>query len=235
MAMRVETCTSIYFGVNWLFAPSPNLDGPHLRRFQNVLGEKGVEFTHTDASNQGMGVFARVQNSPIEVRVAAQSGAPVGQFTIIAANPGRTLEDFQEEAEVLCAAFAAVWDGSFQVVARDCTIRHLYSVDNPHAFQYLWVTRFGQDESDLGMLGRPVLGGGLRLVMPPTEGEDDPKQVEVKIESFLPDSRKLYVDVQMAWPKPAAPNAPMAPRALLAAVHEYATTEVVNFIKGHTA
>jgi len=228
--MIIESRSALHFGVNFVLAPPPLIDGKHIRSFQDHLAEEALEFTGVNTPATGMGVFERSPTRPLQVRV--QTTPPVAQLLIIAPIPERTVEEFMEEAEAVCSAFQKTWPSPVQLVARDCTIRHLYDVPAEHAFEYLWVKRLGETESQLGALGRPVLGGGLRFVMPPIASDTEPKQVEVKIESFLNNSRKLYVDVSFAWPSPVAPGSSLDPGAMLQEVQAYATTEVVAFIRG---
>jgi hypothetical protein len=225
--MRVETRQSYHFGVNFVFAPAPNIDGAHSRRFLEALAQGGLEFTGT--SSQPNTFAAQRAQPPLQVQLM-QPGPPVGQLAILAPLPARTLEEFIDEAESVVQAFGQVWPGDYQVVNRDSTVRHLYAVESDHAFEYLWERRLGLPSDQLAAFGRPILGGGLRLVVPPDPANDESAGIEVKIESLLADSRKLYVDVQLTWPRPS--NARMAPRELLEEVQRIATNEVVAFITG---
>jgi hypothetical protein len=49
-----------------------------------------------------------------------------------------------------------------------------------------------------------VLGGGLRLVMPPVKEGAEPVQIEIKIESFFRESQKLFIETFFVWPQPSA-------------------------------
>jgi len=228
--MLKDSRVAIHFGVNFVLAPAPVIDGAHLRKFADALAEEGLEFEATSMP-PGVGAFQRTSNRRLEVRVLHQQNAPIGQLLALAPNPGRTLGEFVEEAEGMCAAFNKVWPEPRNIVARDVAIRHLYDVKAEHAFQFLWEQRLKEEESQLQAFGRSVLGGGLRFVMPPIPNEPEPKQIEVKIESFLQDSRKLYVDVSCAWPGPAR-SPQLDPKSILEEVFQYATTEVVAFIEG---
>jgi len=81
------------------------------------------------------------------------------------------------------------------------------------------------------MLGKPILGGGLRFVMPPIENDQpEPTAIEVKIESFLADPARLYVETQFSWPRPTDndefANAPQ----LLRRVEDYINNTLVKFM-----
>ena len=228
--MRPDSRQSLHFGVNFVFAPLPVLGGARARQFQQFLAEEGVEFQQTGTQPEAL-VFQRTGPAPLEVRVA-QIPPQLGQLLVIAAQPNRLLVDFEADAVVVCEVFRRAWPGNFQVVARDCTIRHLYQSQGDHAFQYLWERRLNQRGEQLAQFKRPVLGGGLRFVMPPLEGDPNSAQVEVKIESFLVDSSKIFVDVGFAWPRPVEPNAPMDPVGMLHEVDSFASGEAVEFILG---
>jgi hypothetical protein len=107
----------------------------------------------------------------------------------------------------------------------------LYETSAEHAFQELWEMRLRQPPDSLAVLGRPVLGGGLRFVMPPQPDDPEPVQIEVKIESFLRDTKKIFVETQFAWPSPMSPGAPF-PVNRLEQVNKYIEESVISFITG---
>jgi len=74
------------------------------------------------------------------------------------------------------------------------------------------------------------LGGGLRLVLPPLQDEADPVQIELKIESFLRDSSKLYLEVHSAWPRQSIPGGNIAPIDLLNYTDTFINDHVVPFL-----
>ena len=68
--------------------------------------------------------------------------------------------------------------------------------------------------------------------MPPLQNEVEPIQVELRIESFFPDLKKIFVETAFAWPKPRliAPGEKFDPAEKLNRVEQYAVNEVCNFI-----
>jgi hypothetical protein len=56
--------------------------------------------------------------------------------------------------------------------------------------------------------------------------------VEVKIESFLEDQHKIFIETLFVWPTPSvlAKAEDFRPRGLLQSVEEYATNEVCDFL-----
>jgi hypothetical protein len=226
--MLEHTRQSIHFGVGCVFTPQPVFDAVHALQFQQELAKEGLTFT---SSNTPPGAIILGRTAPpLEIRVQ-QPGPPVGQLAVVAAWPQRTLDDFADEARMVVTAFGATWPGQLQVIGRDVTIRYLYDVAGEHAFKYLWEERLHRREEELSAFGRSVLGGGLRFVIPPGDVSSGEPNVEVKIESFLTNPKKLFVELQMQWPRPAS-MAEFEPGALLQEADRFATTEVIRFIGG---
>jgi hypothetical protein len=225
--MLEHTRQSIHFGVGGVFTPQPVCDAAHALEFQRALAEHGLAFSATNVQPAGIALVRA--SLPLEVRVQ-QPGPMVGSFAVVAQNPQRVLEVFVDEARTVQAAIGKAWPGTIQLVQREVTMNYLYDVASGHAFKYLWEERLGRDEGELNRFGRPVLGGGLRFVMPASDPGTD-ANTQVWIESFFADPRKLWVAVQMQWMSPR-PMDDLNPDVLLQEVDQYAKTEVVAFISG---
>jgi hypothetical protein len=228
--MRPETRRQIHLGINFVLVPSPDVNRRTGLAFQDALVQESIVFEQV---HYGEGDLRIVRDQPpLQIVVASPPNQPTGQLLIIAPNPSRPLESFVQETEFIVGAFQAVWSSpQRQIIRRDVTIRDLYETDQ-HAFQELWETRLGQSEHALGVFGRKVLGGGLRFVMPPEPGK--PAQIEVKIESYLKDTSKVFVETQFAWHASTPPDVSFEPRARLREVNEYAKGQVVDFMKGES-
>lgn len=230
--MLPETGRIIHLGVNFLLAPvAVPIDTSHELDFRRYLAENQIDFERTERVDQFVKLFSKRTES-LEARVG-QAGPQVGQLLILAPESTQPLESFIQQAEAVCGAFQSTWitpQQQMQIIGRDACMRYLYQSADNHAFRFLWERRLRQEAVDMQILGRPVLGGGLRLVMPPSEGQVS--QVEVKIESFLRDSSMLFVELQFAWPQPIAPQEGFRPRELLTEVRDYCTTRLVPFIVG---
>ncbi len=151
---------------------------------------------------------------------------------IVASNPSPALEVFIEEVTLICKSFDLTWPNSNrQLIRSDATIRALFETEMDHAFKEIWERRLKQSEQSLGIFGRPVLGGGLRFVMPPVPGEARPVQIEVKIESFLQNPKKLFVETQHTWPIPRTPGDDFEAASRLKQVDDYLGTQVISFIQ----
>lgn len=220
---------NLHFGINFLLAPTIPMDTDHALEFQRYLSNNQIDFDRTDKTEKHLR-FIAVKPDPLEVTVGAP-GPQIAQLLIVAPNPTQPSESFVQQAETICQAFSNIWRvPQRQIISRDACIRHLYQSESTHAFQFVWEKRLRQNPEDLGILGRPVLGGGLRLVLPPNE--QPPTQIEIKVESYLRDSRFLFVEMQYAWPFPIGLDEGLRPRELLQEIERYCAANVIPFIVG---
>jgi hypothetical protein len=191
----------------------------------------GVEFAETSISLRSF-VLTRKEPSAFQVKIGSV-GPQVSEVKIVTPDrPNHTLDPFCKDAEAVCRAYMKVWAGGTpcQILSADATIRHLYSCDG-HAFKHLWEDRLGQQEEDLKYLGgRKVLGGGLRLVLPRIDEWKD--HVEIKIESFLGEPQKIFMETMFVWPDPfvATVASDLNPNGRLHDLEKYATHEVCDFL-----
>jgi hypothetical protein len=201
-------------------------------RFQQSLATSGIDFSHVELKEREI-VIIREASPRLEIKIAALPGAPLGQLLIVSPDPRCDVRLFAKDVEAIIQALEATWTiPNRQIISSDVTIRDLYESSSEHAFQELWEGRLKQPPDSLARLGRPVLGGGLRFVMPPVSDEPDPHQIEVKIESFLRDSKKVFVETQFTWTVPAFPSAPWDAQKRLEQVDRYVEDQVETFIVG---
>lgn len=217
-------------------APAPDLAASRHLDFQRRLADEKVDFNEASTKG-GQAIFRRQGPVNLKVQVGPiQGNQPVGQLLIIgSADPqsasveaGVSPEIFVSEAEAVTDIFEELWPERRQIVARDATLRLLYDSGTDHAFQFLWEHRFGQAGQTLNAIGRPVLGGGLRLVMPPVSGESE-DFTEVKIESFLQDPSKIFIETSIKWPKPIAEGI-MQPDGMVQALETFTEEKVIPFL-----
>ena len=226
-----ESRQSIYFEVAYVMANEWPSDTMQRLDFQRLLAEKQLDFPQTNAGTRNF-TFVRTEPSALQVK-AASLGPRVSNISISSKRPVHSLDLFSKEAEAACDAYRQMWlKQQCQILQTSARIQHLYSCQD-HAFKYLWEERLGQQPEDFHYLGkRPVLGGGLRLVMPPTKEEAEPVQIEIKIESFFPEARKILIETSFVWPQPRllAKNAKFDPEFRLKRVERYAVNEVCTFL-----
>lgn len=226
-----ESRESIYFGVSYVIASEWSSDAMKRLDFQKALAKQQLDFPKTGVGPHDF-TLVRTDQSPLQVKIASL-GPGVSSVSISSEIPVHSLELFGKEAEVVCDAYRQTWlQEQCQILRSNARIRHLYSCQN-HAFKYLWENRLGQNPQDFHYLGkRPVLGGGLRLVMPPIKEPGEPVQIEIKIESFFRELKKMFIETFFVWPelRLLPKNKKFDPEIRLTKVEEYATSEVWNFV-----
>jgi len=229
--LNCESRQSIYFGVSYVIAKEWSCDAVKRLDFQKVLAEKQLDFPQTGVGPHDF-TLVRTEQSALQVKVASL-GPRVASISMSSEMPVHSLELFAKEAEAVCDAYRQIWiQDRCQILQSNARIRHLYSCQD-HAFKYLWEDRLGQAPQDFHYLGkRPVLGGGLRLVMPPIEEPGEPVQIEIKIESFFRELKKMFIETFFVWPEPRLlpKNEKFDPEIRLTKVEKYATNEVWNFL-----
>jgi hypothetical protein len=226
-----ESRRSHHFGINYVVAAAWTADRKKVLAFQNALLDKKIEFSETK-TNKHFLELARKEEYPLRVRMASV-GPDVSNVLVTSERPTYNLECFIEETDEIYEAYRQTWveNRLCQIIRCDATIRHLYSCTE-HAFKYLWETRLGQQEDDFKYLGRrPILGGGLRLVMPAIK-EPDPVHIEIKIESFFEAAMEMFIETQFLWPQPRLLKATdkFDPGNRLNSVEEYAINQVCDFL-----
>jgi hypothetical protein len=220
----------IHAGINYIFAPTPTISRHKGLDFQHALLEHGVEVRLVEypTGTQSKGIVVQCESPVVNIRIT-EAGPGVGQLLVVADQQPGHIDLFAQNVSAIVAAYKATWPTSnMQLVAIDSTIRMLYETFKEHAFKALWEERLGQPEDLLKTLGRSVLGGGLRFVMPPTEEQAEKNIIEVKIESFLQDTSKLFVETQFKWEP--TPGSDFEPERRLRRVSDYIENEVAAFM-----
>ncbi len=228
--MKTQSRRVFHAGINFISIPVPVIAPQTLLAFQQAVMTHGLEYNRVEAPKNTISLF-RDAPYPLQITVSAHE-SQVGQLLILTPQPKGSLDLFIQEAEAAIQAYESVWIApTRQIIQADATIRQLYETTSPHAFQELWESRLGQSSEALSVFGRPVRGGGLRFVMEPIL-EDLPVQIEVKIESFLQDTTKIFVETQFTWPIPSTTQAPFNVRERIKKMDSYIETNVQSFISG---
>jgi len=188
----------IHAGINFIFLPQPPLGKRMGPAFQTALIEHGVDVSEARVLEDGI-LVGNHEPVPYEVRVSTL--APnIGQLLVLAGQGIGTIELFSQTAEAILLAYGqAIQPDPKQLLSCDVTLRFLYETDADHAFRELWENRLHQSSDSLAALGGPILGGGLRFVVPLLAPNEEPCLVEVKIESLLSDAPKLYIETIFKW------------------------------------
>ena len=174
------------------------------------------------------------RETPAHLGIKLIAGGPpsYGQLLILSPQGGNNPELFCQQIDAILAAFEATWpEPKRQVLTCDVTMRDLFESTADHAFKELWETRLGQTPEKLAVFERPVLGGGVRFVMPPSTPKDS-YTIELKIESFLQDSRKLFVEIHLIWAQMESPGEPLSGSHRLQCANDYIQRKIIPFISG---
>lgn len=225
----------IHMGINFITVPPPVIDTRGYLDFQGELIGGGLEFDRVARETNKIIVTRQAPRS-LQVTIATVepqpgAGLQMGQALIVAPQPNRSLGLFIQEAKAAVAAFNTVWPAANrQVMSCDATLRDLYEASQKHAFKELWEEDLQQPAEALAAFGRPVLGGGLRFVMPPLPDESEPVEIEVKIESYLRDTNKIFIETQFRWNQATA--RPLNPEERLIQANDYVEKQVLTFLMG---
>jgi hypothetical protein len=220
----------IHAGIHFVFAPPPVINKQLFLQFQQALIAHSLDITNTVYRDDVLTVV-REQPVQLQIMVVAPPKQPTGELLIISTGGSLHLESFIQETEFIIESFIDTWQQpNRQIISQDATIRDLYETEADHAFQEIWETRLNQPGDSLAVLGGLVLGGGLRFVIPPQA--NNLAQIEVKIESFLRDTHKIFFETQFVWQQPMVPSTLFAPREKIEQVNDYATDKVVKFMSG---
>jgi hypothetical protein len=227
--MLQHTSFTVHLGVGCLFAPSPVIELFRVQAFEKALADRGLQFTSRNLTPGA--VHLHRDPDPLDVQLTTPAnGPPVASFAVLAPGPWATVQEFTEQAVAAYESYATVWTGqTLQVVQREVTLRRLFSVAESSAWEYLWQRRLAQEVRELQAFGRPVLGGGLRFVLPP---DDEQPHVELKIESFFPDPTKLFVELQMKWMKPQILEGLGDPAPLIQEADRFIDEDVCKYVMG---
>ncbi len=226
--------TSIHFSVSYLLAGQWSPDKPRCLDFQKALLASEMDFSQTTFAGSR---FTLIRNEPSNLQIVLESPGPqVMGMTLTSAYPQYDIAIFEREAEAACQAYQKVWPApQYQVLQCSARIHQLYSCTE-HAFQYIWEDRLSQKPEDFAVFGgRPVAGGGIRLVMPPASiNGSEPSSIEVRIESYFREAAKLFIETVFVWPQPRniAAGEKFDPAQRLASVEAYSDKEVWDFLMG---
>lgn len=231
-SIQKNTKTTSYFGLQYLLAGSWRPDRHKSVEFEKALIDNGLDFAQTQLTDRAF-TLTRSDPAPLQIKLES-SGPQVMLIHVFSQNPPYDLDMFSRDIEAVTLAFQATWPADqYQLLSTTGKIHHLYS-SQTHAFKYLWEERLGQQPSDFQVLGnRPVAGGGLRLLMPPHQAEgQEPVSIEVRIESFLRETNKLFVETVFTWPRPKIINGEnrFEPQMAMSQIEKFAAEDVWNFI-----
>jgi len=217
----------LHLGINYVLSPPPEINKQRLIAFQQAILNAGVDYDRGELTADN-GILILKKTPPLQIKIGANIDAPIGQLLIIAnPNPTYIPDEFSRIVDMVIQAFRSTWTGSRQILSCDASIRYLYQASGDHAFQELWVTRLRQPEASLSIFGRPILGGGLRFVMPHTD--DGSPQIEIKIESYLGNTKQFFIEAIFKWVQ----TGEFKPTDRITEVDRFIENQVKTFIQGN--
>jgi hypothetical protein len=228
--MKIDHQKFIHLGINFVTSPRPILTQQKILEFQQAIINNGLEYSRVEQNEEALNIV-REKVSPLTIRVISPN-QPLGQIIVISQFPKQPLNLFIDEACAAIDAFNDVWGlDKRQVLAGDTTLRELIETTSPHAFQELWEERLEQSSKALALFERPVRGGGLRFVLDPKPGDLQSSQMEVKIESYLKDTTKIFVEIHSKW-QSSKPQTEFDVKNRLDEVQAFLGEKVHNFLLG---
>jgi hypothetical protein len=228
--MKPDSVIKIHLGVNLVIAPFPSINQTSSIAFQQSIVTHGLEYQKV-INEENKLVLIREKPTPLQITLGLVNAPNIGQMIIIAPNPNRPINVFINEAETVAQAFLSVWNAPYQVLASDTSIKELHETSTDHAFQEIWEERLKQPHDSLLFFDRPVRAGGLRFILDPKSGEENPVRIEVKIESLIDNSKKISIETQFFYLRPP-PGSGFDIGKRIEDTNSYVTNQVYNFLKG---
>lgn len=229
--MQPDSRQTIHMGIAFVLSPCPAIDARRNLKFQQSLIEQAIDIVQVELNDRQIIIIG--ESSNLNIRVDVIQPPQIGRLTIIAPKQGSTLSLFERQAEAVVKAFEETWPAkSRQIVSADSTFRDLFETSEQHAFMEIWEKLLEKSAESLRTLSRPVLGGGLRFVMPAKAGDLELIETELKVEAYLKNTKKIWVETIFRWHQPMPPGTPLNPRKRLEEVNDYVEGQVISFITG---
>lgn len=232
--MEVSNRNTIHINISYIFAPFQPLNRLQALQLQEAFLKKGIEIATTNYTENEV-TLIRNHLNPIEIKIGiiGQQASNIGRFSINAPNPGRSLELVTQEAEDISQCIREVCGQKIQqIIKTDALIRDLYDTQSNHAFQDLWENRLSMSAKQLASFKRPVLGGGIRLFFPIMNDNKDLPQLDLRIESFLQNPKRIFIEARSSWNSIETNFDGFHPEKKFEYIEKTITTEVIQFIKG---
>ncbi len=208
------------------FAPQALLDKHHKQRFQAKASE-GFDWRRQEFAEHAWQLSSPQSEGDPRSQLKLSVFPDLVNFEDYF--PTGSLEVFLDNLKLALESFASVFEPRI-IVGSGIVIRLTAQAETEDARVYLGQQCLHLDER-LRPLARPVHAVGLKLLLPPLPGPDQPNwQAEVKIETLVEDVRQLFIEVDARW----ASTGNWDPAMILDRVrmaHRFASGEVVNFLK----
>jgi hypothetical protein len=146
-------------------------------------------------------------------------------------------ETYEQKIQSIVDIFAEEFHPQV-VVESHAVLRSLLTVQGDSR-AFIGGRLMGMPHEKIAPIGRPLHGIGLRLYFPQyqIEGADPPQKedwsVDVKVESWLADPRKVFIEIEARWqvPKPWSQDSSGEIAAHLQKADDFVQTRVIPFLK----
>ena len=213
------------------FAPQATLDKLHKQRFQAKASE-GFDWRRQEFADHAWQLSSPQAEGDPRSQLKLSVFPDLVNFEDYF--PTGSLEVYLDNLKMALDGFATVFEPRI-IIGSGIVIRLTAQAETEDARVYLGQQCLQLDER-LKPLQRPVHAVGLKLLLPPLPGPDQPNwQAEVKIETLVEDVRQLFIEVDARWAKPGNwDTAAVLDRIRTA--HRFTTNEVVKFLQqlGHS-
>ena len=224
--MQTETIKTRGLHVGVRFAPTAALDKIHKQQFQQKSSE-GFDWRRQEYADNAWHLVSPQSEGDPRSQLKLSLTADLVNFEDFF--PTGPLDLFFDNLRLALGSVAAVFNPRI-ILASGIVIRLTAQSEENDARIYLGQRCLKLDDR-LGPLERPVHAVGLKLVLPPLPGQDQPNwQAEIKIESLIEDVRQLFVEVDARWANPAPWDLETIVDRVRTA-HEFASTKVVSLLK----
>lgn len=209
------------------FAPGAVLDKQHKQQFQQKCGE-GFDWRRQEyQENSWLLASPQAEGDPRSQLKLSLQPEVVNFEDYFPTGP---MEVFSDNLKMALNCVAEVFNPRL-ILGTGIVVRLTAQAEGNDARIYLGQRCLRLDDR-LSVLGRPVHAVGLKFLLPPLGGEDQPHwQAEIKIESLIEDVRQLFVELDARWANAVAWDLNTVVERLTTA-HAFATGQVTQMIQG---
>lgn len=208
------------------FAPIALMDKQHKQQFQAKCSE-GFDWRREEYNENHW--ILRSPQSEGDPRSLLQLALQRDSLSFEDHFPTGSLDLFNDNLRMALDAVAAVFSPRL-LLGTGIVVRMTVEAPGGDARIFLGNRAFHLGDR-LAPLGRPIHAVGLRLLMPPIPGENQPNwQAEVKIESLVEDYRQIFIELDARWSNAQPWNLDEVTSNVRTA-HAFATEQVVRFLE----
>jgi len=225
--MLTESLKTRGLHVGVRFAPSAVLDKQHKQHFQQKCGE-GFDWRRQEyQENSWLLACPQPEGDPRSQLKLSLTPDMVNFEDYFPTGP---MEVYCDNLNMALTAVAEVFNPRL-ILGTGVVIRLTAQAEGNDARIFLGQRCLRLDDR-LAVLARPVHAVGLKFLLPPLAGDDQPHwQAEIKIESLIEDVRQLFVELDARWANPVAWDLSTVTDRLRTA-HTFATGQVMQMIRG---